>query len=308
MTDHTLNAIFEPVSLLHYSKIEDSNMERINVHAFFSIGAEFSVLNDIIEGNPISYPLIKEPANIIQVMSRLKNIINEEENKRVLKVTREEAEKLLKALEELYPSDPNKDFDANAIITKKQADKIRARTGMFNAAFGTEMNNTHHYYIPQKGIYSVDTLIEHGEEIFDEDTLSILSADIKRDLRSAGRCFVFELPTAFGFHLFRAVETVLKDYYLFFMQSTTLPNNNNWGLMHKRMTDSTLSPKADQRVLGELERIKDNYRNPYIHPELTLELHEANVVLSAIQSFIQMMVADMEKNKDPNSPLAKLLP
>src|SRR3546814_11973446 len=40
-----------------------------------------------------------------------------------------------------------------------------------------------------------------------------INAMAKQEFKAAGRCLAFDLPTASGFHVLRAVECVLDEYY-----------------------------------------------------------------------------------------------
>ena len=50
------------------------------------------------------------------------------------------------------------------------------------------------------------------------------------DVRSAGKCIAFELGTAAGFHLLRALETVVLVYRKHVMPGNPDPNPNNRNL------------------------------------------------------------------------------
>ena len=52
---------------------------------------------------------------------------------------------------------------------------------------------------------------------------------------------------------------------------------------------------AAKEVTDNLYNIKDNYRNPLMHPEDTLEMDEAVSLFGVAQSMIEMLVRDMEK-------------
>ena len=68
-------------------------------------------------------------------------------------------------------------------------------------------------------------------------------------------------------------------------------NRNNWGEYIKLLKDNG----ADKKVTDHLQNIKDNYRNPLMHPEDTLELHEAASLFAVCQSMTESTVADMKK-------------
>lgn len=124
------------------------------------------------------------------------------------------------------------------------------------------------YQVSQKGIYSTADLVDRAENVFAEDVRSLIGQTARDDVNQAGRCLALDLPTASGFHIMRATETVLKAYG---KQFQTKPKTRNWHSYITALKATNASPKA----LAVLDQIRDLHRNPTLHPEVVLSSEEA---------------------------------
>jgi hypothetical protein len=140
---------------------------------------------------------------------------------------------------------------------------------------------------------NTNILIEDATRIFSNETRKMLSGAATRDIAEAGRCLAFELPTAAAFHLTRAAESVIREYYGLIVGTLPKVKQRNWGAYIKKLREHG----ADQRILAALDQIKDLHRNPILHPELQLELDEAISLVGIIESAISSMVAEIAKLK-----------
>jgi hypothetical protein len=73
------------------------------------------------------------------------------------------------------------------------------------------------------------SLLAFGENLFPPE-LAFKVPEAIFDSREAGACLAFELPTACGFHVFRATESVLRKYYLQVTRSAVAPKVRNIGV------------------------------------------------------------------------------
>src|SRR5207237_4692263 len=82
----------------------------------------------------------------------------------------------------------------------------------FEHVLGAEFGLMNMYLIQKIRGFTTTDLIVNGAVLFPEDLLfKVPEAEL--DITSATRCIAFELPTAAGFHLHRANESVLHRYY-----------------------------------------------------------------------------------------------
>ena len=140
------------------------------------------------------------------------------------------------------------------------------------------------YTVLQKGAYSTSDLIERAEIMVPQETRKTLDDAVIKDIREAGRCLVFDLPTAAGFHVLRGVELVMAD--LWRKKTTGGKKPPNWGKYIEQFKESGV----DDKITSMLDNIRTLYRNPITHPEHTLTDSEAIVLFGLGIAAIQQMV------------------
>jgi hypothetical protein len=110
------------------------------------------------------------------------------------------------------------------------------------------------------------------------------------DFDEAGRCWLFDTYTAAGFHLMRATESVIREYYAVLTGKQLKKKFRNWGAYLDTFKKCS---NANSKVIGFLEHVKDNYRNPIAHPEHNLSPDDAQVLFGVCVSAISMMVVEI---------------
>ncbi|NYF50099.1 hypothetical protein [Tunturiibacter gelidoferens] len=121
---------------------------------------------------------------------------------------------------------------------------------------------------------------------------SQLSKDAVDDFRQAGRCLAFNLGTAAAFHIARATEDVIRKYYTVVVGTVPPVKMRSWGVYHKNLSKCA---KSNSKVLGWLDHIKDEYRNPVLHPDETVTPDGALVFINACSSLIITMVTEIAR-------------
>ena len=156
----------------------------------------------------------------------------------------------------------------------------------FETVFSAELRSLDTYYCSQKLGYDTSVLIEEAEKLIPESIRSSMPENAINDIRQAGKCIAFDIPTAAGFHTIRATEAVIRAYYAVVVGTMPKLKMRNWGAYIKILNESG----ADKRVTGFLDHIREFHRNPVLHPEETLSTEEAHVLLGvAVSSIVQMM-------------------
>jgi hypothetical protein len=150
--------------------------------------------------------------------------------------------------------------------------------------------------------YNTTDLIDNGVVLFPEE-IQIRVPESIADLNQATKCIAFELPTAAGFHLHRANESVLHRYYDAIADGAARPNGRNIGDYLQVMNGK---PKADKRILAALRDLKDLHRNPLIHPEDSLE--SVDEALSLLGSVHAVIVPMLKTIPDPPLPTVAVDP
>ena len=144
------------------------------------------------------------------------------------------------------------------------------------------------YFVVPKGILSTSKLVNAAEEMLSKAVLQRLSGTAVSDIRAAGRCLAFNLPTSVGFHILRALEAVVIDYIV--RKTGTRPTKRDLGEYVRILK----AEGANEDVSFVIDQIRRLHRNPLMHPEDTLTEDESIDLFLLCRSAINATVADME--------------
>jgi len=164
---------------------------------------------------------------------------------------------------------------------------------VFEANLAAELQQMDTYFVTPKGIYSTRGLTERADEAFSESVRAQLPQNAVRDIQEAGRCLAYDLSSAAGVHILRAVESVILRYMAALEIEPLKASQRNWGVYLSKLGEKG----ADARVIAALNQIKDLHRNPILHPEVFLSSEEALGLFGVAQSAILGMVADIEGHR-----------
>lgn len=156
----------------------------------------------------------------------------------------------------------------------------------FYAVFSAEIEVANAYMVLRKGGYDTGVLLFTGEELFPPSLISKVP-DTLADVRAAGTCLAFELGTACGFHVLRAVEAVALKYWNVLSGGKPLPEPRGLGSLLAELKNQKL---GDDKAIAALKQIKDLHRNPLMHPEVHLDIEQAIGLVGMAQSAIRAML------------------
>lgn len=147
------------------------------------------------------------------------------------------------------------------------------------------------FLIPDPMAFNATTLLERGERLLPEpmDAKVANHPGAFEDLRLASRCLAMKLWTAMGFHVARATEALIQAYYL--QEVGPLPKKGGqrtWGSLVKDMEGNG---KGDAELLQDLGFIATRYRNPYLHPEQSLDETSGPMLLAACTGAMTRLLA-----------------
>lgn len=179
--------------------------------------------------------------------------------------------------------------DWGAELTNTEAWRITTALTEFDTVLKSELNIADAYFVSRKAAYDTTTLIANAEQIFPTDLPSKVPSAII-DIREGGKCLAFELSTAAGFHVLRAMETVLKAYWDVVSGGKPHPRQKNLGVYLNKLEEQNI---GSAKARACLKQIKDLHRNPLMHPEETLTLDEAISLFGICQSAISSMLKDI---------------
>jgi hypothetical protein len=161
----------------------------------------------------------------------------------------------------------------------------------FETVFVTDLYQLDLYWVDPKLGYRTTLLLSEADCIFPESIRAALPDKVREDIREAGRCLAFDLSTAVGFHVLRAVELVVLDYF-------TIPgwdrgDAKTWARYSRRLHDYNVHRK----IRNMIDRLAELHRNELMHAEAVLSKEEAAVLFALAQEVIPLMVADVAKRK-----------
>lgn len=182
------------------------------------------------------------------------------------------------ALQKIIDS-PGQNLDAWKYLEMKSArDK-------FKTVFLAELATLPAYFVRQKPPYNTSSLLDHGESLMPSELLSKVPTAIF-DVQEAGKCLAFELGTAAAFHLFRALESVVRAFHKDVCHGASEPKQRNLGVYIRALEKGG----ADAKVVAALKQIKDLHRNPIAHPEAAIGLEEAMNIAGLVRSAVASML------------------
>ena len=180
-------------------------------------------------------------------------------------------------------------------IGAQEIGELKEDIQAFEYVFAAELGNASLYLVEQIGGYRTKTLIEAADVVFPKSVRDALHSDAVKDIQAAGRSLAFELATAVGFHTCRAVETTLLQY--FSELQIELPEYKNLGRYIEALQKCAKDKGIDPKVLATLDQFRDLHRNPIMHPDVHLNMEEAQILFALAQSAISGIALDIMKLK-----------
>jgi len=164
---------------------------------------------------------------------------------------------------------------------------INNTLSQFSSTLNGDTSIADTYVLSPKGGFDTTTLATNGRALFHNELAGKVPEAIT-DVEAAARCIAFDLPTAAGFHLHRANESVLHRYYDAVSEGRPRPSGRNIGDYLREMDKHNA---GDQKVKTALRDLKDLHRNPLIHPDQSLDtVDEAIDLLGSIRSLVGVML------------------
>ena len=170
----------------------------------------------------------------------------------------------------------------------------------------TDLRYIDTFVVQPLAIYDTRALLERAEGNLGNAAQARLIPSTREDLRHAGACLAFRQFTAAGFYSLRAVEAEARRYYEAITGKIAGPELS-FGKVASYISDQytaaeTAWVKAGKStprqhdalgVIGSLlVRITVIYRNPIMHPEMTLEEDRALEVFGLVSQVISAIAED----------------
>jgi len=287
------NSLSQRASMLRHTwdilTLGGSDMKQISVYDFYTLGKALSPLA-VWKGDTLRNSV---EFDVIVAHQQLKEATRKDST--MLPATRTIAVTLLLVLEQNFDDEIQMGFysGSSAHTLGFKAHAISQAVKEFDTVFKNDAPHMTVFTAPQKGIYDTRALITRAEQHLPETLIQFAPEQAITDIASAGRCLAFEVFTASAFHVWRALETVIGAYYTALTGETfeQAKVGRNWGKYH----DALVAEGADTKITGNIDHIRQEYRNPVMHPNVNILPDEAfglfGVGISAITQVLQAIAA-----------------
>ncbi len=267
------------------------------VYALYNLGGRLFLLSDRLDDK-------HQLRHVAQLCTTIKTMLSNLLLDEILPVERckDSAARLLKAIREMTTG-PELKANWGKPLNPYFLGPIRDALNEFQVDLANELEKMPLYYTTAKRGYSVNLLVDQAEKVLSAAEIEYLSQLTINDIREAGGCLMFDRFTAAGFHATRAVEAVARPYYTlmsgrepFNRKGQTLNLGTLVDYLQSRLNELKTA-KQSTGLLGvvvpSLDRIREIYRNPIMHPEMTLQEDDAIDVFDLVKSAITHMTKDV---------------
>ena len=249
-------------------------MRQLNINDFYLLGKRIDGLEKElkIEGD---FPLSKVMWHMFVVRNVLNTVL--QEPCAMLQSSQRAARAVISRINTFIPEGLDKLFevDQTLIYSSYQYSSLSSAISAFETVLSNDMPEMSTFAVSQIGILRTDDLIREPYRQIAEPLRPLLQERAKNDIVEAGKCLAFRLSTASAFHVCRAIETGIDQYYEALAghayKVSPSGGNNNWGAK----TEALVKAGADEKVTEFLTHIRKQYRNPVTHPEVLVDEYEA---------------------------------
>lgn len=272
-------------------------MRQINVHDFYRLALDFNPATKL-SGELAVGDLFVVVMNAREALGRLLGgeLLD-------LRVCKHAAQDALTELDRIWfgyifdrETDKFRNFDwKETKVPSWLIHSVSVAAERFEHVLAEEVRGASTYVAPKVGIYDTSDLADHAERHIPDDLRVHVNARALEDYAAAGRCLVFNLPNAAGFHVLRAVEGVLDDYYKALLGSAAKEPKgwHDYITALKAVAKSGQMPAPEEKTLRNLDQLRDLDRNPVMHPRDWLTLSEARELFNNATSAITAMAREL---------------
>lgn len=279
-------------------KLRNSSMNKLNINFFYDFGSH---LNPIVEN-------IAEEKNAIDIILHAYYVKDALESLFKafpwMDVCKNAAPELVSAIDECLKafneSRHKKDGNGKQKYIPSEFHVLREKAQAFQTVLAAELRTLEAYVTTQKAGYHTTDLIEHAEIILPESVLSKIDDRVINEIRSSGRCLVFDSPTASGFHILRATELVLHQYYLAICKPNCDDELESWSAYISALNRASESNPDIKKTVMFLQLLKNTDRNSIMHPEVVLTPDQALTLFDTAKAVIMVMSEKLSSGATTN--------
>lgn len=256
-------------------------MIRINLSYIFQLSSQLEPLKELPQGDGVKYHSV-----VVALMladNSITNLLSSSVFAHNLRSSFQLADDLLGVIRSETQKEENFDRDVS------QFDLYRIKTlyEQYRAALLAELGVFPAYLVYQKGGFDTLALLDNGSLLFPHELAKKVPEAIF-DVTEAGKALAFELPTACGFHIFRATESVLRRYYAEVTSGKAQPKVRNISVYVNALRQAKI---GDSKIISVLDQLSKLHRNPVIHPDVILTIDEAISIVGISRSAVTAMLA-----------------
>jgi hypothetical protein len=188
--------------------------------------------------------------------------------------------------------------EKGSVLDEEQAERLRKIMEDLEKTLLAELEGFNAYVVTPKRI-DVTKLQTQPHLLFAPMVFKKLPPLAQFDIGEAGKCIVFELSTAAAFHLMRATEAVLREYYHFHVSRNRV-KPLLWGSITKDLQSRNKFQKDEkhQVLLKNLDNIRLSFRNPTQHPDKVYDIQEVQDLWGLCVDVINRMASELPMKKD----------
>jgi hypothetical protein len=276
-------------------------VQQLSVHDYYDLGKKIDgIEREIAKAGDEGLPKRGIAWSLFILRWKLDEIIKEP--CALLPASQRAARAVIKSINVIAPENMDDIFniDKTEMIHSYQLSSLGTNFKNFETVLKNDMPEMSTFAVAQIGIYRTEDLINKSFLQVAEDLRPLLMPLALNDISEAGKCLAFRVPTAAAFHLSRAIETGMNQYY---EALTGKPYQlkdaaRNWAVK----TDELKKAGADEKITEFLVHIRKAYRNPITHPDVIMEPHEAFNFFSQSMGVISIMLAAVKNLRDKNQP------
>jgi len=277
-------------------------MDRINLRLFYQLGAR---LNPLAQLDPDRATKTDVYIAGLQIRAYILTLFGSYPTLHVCRAASQELVKAMTVVDEWFRTASSEQMGPTIQITDFQFRAVINKAKEFETVLSAELDVLATYHVTSKGAYSTAELIERADLILSESVREKVPQEALEEIKQAGRCLALDSPTASGFHMMRALEAVLHQYYLAVCKPKKQDKLENWGAyllaLRKVAGEGEEDEESDapegnakegdsqvKRVITFLYQVKD-IRNNIMHPELVLSPDGAFGLLDVAKAAIIVM-------------------
>ncbi len=177
--------------------------------------------------------------------------------------------------------------------------EVTNRIDKFKHVFAAECGRSEIYSVEQKMGYDISSLLHDAEKNIHADIRHLISDNALTEVRDAGRCFALENYTASGFHILRALEVVMGDYYKKVGgEDKEFRSWFDYTKEFEKLVDTREGRQSEfpsPKVVSMLDRMRQLDRNPLMHPRDSLDEMAADTLFKLGVVTITELAKDMRE-------------